>query len=117
MVHGDDYVSIGTASELKWMQQCLETKYQVKTQLLGPSEEHMKQIKIPNRVVTWESGKGLVYEADPRHVEIIIKQLELEQAKPVATPGTKEEGRTTPAIEKQLSIEWGINVPGTRGQM
>ena len=73
------------------MQQGLEQKYQVKTQVLGPDEGQSKQIKILNRVVTWDGSKGLIYEADPRHVEILIKQLGLEQSKTVTTPGTKEE--------------------------
>ena len=36
----------------------------------------------------------MVYEADPRHVEIVIEQLGLKDSKIVCTPGTKEEGRT-----------------------
>ena len=38
--------------------------------------------------------QGIKYEADPRHAEIIIKDLNLDKAKSVTTPGTKEEGRT-----------------------
>lgn len=71
MVHGDDYASTGMMKDLTWMKQCLENKYQVKTQMLGPNEGHTKQIKVLNRVITWDNAKGLIYEADPRHVEII----------------------------------------------
>ena len=102
MVHGDDYVSAGMEKDSNWMRQCLEQKYQVKTQTLGPSKEHMKQIKVLNRVITWACGKGLIYEVDPRHVEIILQQLDSEQAKAVATPGTKDEGRTKAAMEDHL---------------
>ena len=57
MVHGDDYVSTGMPKELQWMQQRLEDKYQVKTQVLGPSEGQVKQIKILNRVVIWQGER------------------------------------------------------------
>ena len=45
-----------------------------------------------NRIVRW-TDDGLEYEADPRHVEIILKQLNIGHCKAVAAPGTKEEGR------------------------
>ena len=71
----------------------MEAKYQVKTQVLGLGQDEVSQIKIVNRIVTWDGARGFVYEADPRHVEIVIEQLGLQEAKPVATPGTKDEGR------------------------
>ena len=46
--------------------------------------------------------KGLVFEADPRHTEIIIEQLKLQNAKPVSTPGTKDEGTTIEDCELPL---------------
>ena len=92
--HGDDYVSTGKLNSLKWMQGNLEKKYTLKTQLLGPNKEHMKEVKILNRIVTWKQHQGITYEADPRHVEIILEQLGLGEAKMVSTPGTREEGRT-----------------------
>ena len=69
----------------------------MKTQVLGPNEGQQRQIKILNRIVTWHDSKGLNYEADPRHVEIVLEQLKMEDAKAVTTPGTREEGRTTEA--------------------
>ena len=39
-----------------------------------------------NRVVAWES-KGIRYEADQRHGEVLVKALGLETAKGVDTPG------------------------------
>ena len=41
-----------------------------------------------NRIVRW-SEDGLEYEGDPRQVERLIRELGLEGAKPVATPGVK----------------------------
>ena len=93
-VHGDEYVSIGMPEEFKWMREQLERKYQVKTQTLGLGKDDVQELKVLNRVISWKGHKGITYEADPRHVELIISQLKLEESRPVSTPGTKEEGRT-----------------------
>ena len=92
-VHGDDYVNTGNPEHLRWLKAQLEKNYQVKIQMLGPEDDQLKQVKILNRIVTWDEKRGLSYEADPRHVEIIKQQLTLEEAKAVSTPGTKEEDR------------------------
>ena len=104
-VHGDDYVSVGMPSQLKWLEEQLMKKYQIKTQLLGPGEGQLKELKILNRIVTWRGEKGLTYEVDPRHVEIVVEQLKLGEAKPVATPGTREEGTTQQDAQEELNDE------------
>ena len=109
-VHGDDYVSTGKPQDLKWMRAQLEGRYTVKTQTLGPGPDNQQQIKILNRMVTWSDEEGLTYEADPRHVEIRLKQLKMEDAKPVTTPGTKEEGRTSEDSGERLSDKETIEV-------
>ena len=44
-----------------------------------------------------------MYDADPRHTEIVIEQLKFGDAKEVSTPGTREEGRTAEDSEDQLT--------------
>ena len=101
-VHGDDYVSTGIPNQLKWLREQLEAKYQVKTQLFGPGTDQMKEVKILNRIIQWHGSEGIKYEADPRHIEITVEQLKLKDAKPVSSPGIKEEGRTQPDSEDKL---------------
>ena len=93
-VHGDDYVSTGQPHQLQWMKIELEKIYQAKTQLLGPDSCHQQEIKTLNRIVQWKGESGIIYEADPRHAELIIEQLQLAEAKSATIPGTKEEGCT-----------------------
>ena len=100
-VHGDDYVSTGSREALKWMQTKLESKYHLKTQMLGPG--HEQQLKIINRIVTWHNHRGITYEADPRHVELVIEQLGLQNASTVSTPGAREEGHTKEDNEESLN--------------
>ena len=56
-------------------------------------------------MAAWNGNKGIVYEVDPRHAEIVVEQLKLEEAKVVATPGTKEEGITIDNCEDKLDDE------------
>ena len=102
-VHGDDYVSIGKIDHLKWMRTRLENKYTIKTELLGPDEGNQLQLKILKKIVTWDHNNGIKYEANPRHVEILLKQLQMIEAKSVTTPRTKEEGTTNEDNENLLS--------------
>ena len=45
-------------------------------------------MRVLNRIVRITDG-GLLYEADPRHAEMLIKSLKLEDAKSVVTSGIK----------------------------
>ena len=101
-IHGDDFVTIGKDLDLKWMQKELEKVYEIKTQVLGPGKEDSQQVRVLNRILTWGSG-GISYEADPRHAEIAVKELNLVDAKGVVTPGTKEEGTTKADREDKLA--------------
>ena len=101
-VHGDDYVSVAEEKELEWMKRQLESKYQIKTQSLGPGERHQQELEILNRIVGWCNEKGIAFEVDPRHVEIIINQLKLQDAKTVCTLGTKDEGNTIQDPDQEL---------------
>ena len=103
VVHGDDYVSSAMPTQLEWLKGQLERRYQIKTQWLGPGDNHQREIKILNRIVAWGNVRGITFEADPRHAELIISQLKQGDAKAVATPGTKDEGTTTENCEDTLS--------------
>ncbi len=96
MVHGDDYVSVGSRSEIKWFESELSKKFDIKTSVIGSTPEDQKEVKILNRIVRF-TGEGVEYEADPRHVEILIQDMGLQEANPVSSPGTeneeKKEGR------------------------
>ena len=83
LVHGDDYASTGTLEDLKWLQTELETRFDMKTQVVGHSRKEgvVKEARILNRIVR-ATRDGREYVCDQRHVEIILEQLELKDAKP-----------------------------------
>merc|ERR1711884_178687 len=90
--------------ELKWMRQQMEEKYELTVDILGPDEGQCNEVRVLNRVLRWTSA-GIEYEADPRHVEIILKQLNIESCKAVVTPGTKDEGHAKPGDASQADVD------------
>ena len=74
----------------EYMQKILKEKYEYRCdgEIGKNSGDHLT---ILNRIVTFEKETGKVtYEADPRHAEMIIRQLNLQNAKSVATPSEKK---------------------------
>ena len=56
--------------------------------MLGLKEGQSKEVRILNKVVRMTKD-GLELEADPRHVELAIRELKLENAKVSVVPGAK----------------------------
>ena len=95
-------MSVGKEEDFKWMETCLKRKYEIKTKWLGPGKQHSQEIRVLNRIITWES-EGIGYEADPRHVEILVEELGFASCATVGTPGTSIEGKTKEEDKEQLS--------------
>ena len=54
-----------------------QERYEVKFRgRIGPGGNDDKSIRILNRIVTWNE-RGIAYEADQRHAEIIVRDLGL----------------------------------------
>ena len=83
MVHGDDFVAVGSDESLKSTRRTLEEKYKINVQVLGPDEE--QEIRVLNRTPRW-TDEGIEYEADQGHSELIIKSMGVENASPAPTP-------------------------------
>ena len=87
VVHGDDFTNLGEENELKWLTDKLKEHFSIKDRgTLGPDVNDLKEIRLLNRIIAWESD-GIRYEADQRHGEILIDVLDLKEAKGVDTPG------------------------------
>ena len=86
-MHGDNFFSAGAPEQLTWLNKCLEQRFEIKTTCIGEDEEH-QEMRILNCVVRIAKD-GVEYEPDPRHAELIIEELGLQNAKSVATPGEK----------------------------
>ena len=88
-IHGDDYVSSGHSDDLVWLGKELSKAFECKISIMGPEEQDQKEIEVLNRWLTWSNNEGhhaITYEADPKHAEIIIQELGMNDAKELATP-------------------------------
>ena len=57
--------------------------------ILGPDPRGTHGIALLNRVLSWNS-EGIQYEADQRHVEILLETTGYQDVKGVVTPGINE---------------------------
>ena len=92
LVHGDDYVTTGSREGLKWMKGELEKKFKIKTSIIGSEEEDEKELKILNRIIRM-TPRGIEYEADLRHAELISEEMLVSDSKGVDTPGVREDDK------------------------
>ena len=100
MVHGDDFVVVGPDRHLDKVSKTLGDKYKIKVENLGLKEGEKSEVRILKKVVRMDERR-LELEADPRHAELVIKELGLEAAKPTTTPGSKLEGKTRRRIGRR----------------
>jgi len=89
MVHGDDFIFVGEDESLNKVQAMMQKSFLIKViGRLGGDTTDDKEIRILNRVIRW-GNTGIEYEADPRHAELLARDLGV--GNKVSTPGVKEE--------------------------
>ena len=86
MVHGDDYVASGSSKSLEWFKTELEKAYEIKTQHIGCAKGRPREGKVLNRIIRC-TEEGFEIEADPRHAELVMEQMQVDGEKCVSTPG------------------------------
>ncbi len=92
VVHGDDFDIEGDIEDLRDVAASLSKHWIVKVRaVLGPDAADDKEVSILNRIVRWGSQE-LFYEADPRHVEKLLKEMDMVDCKPVTSSGVKAGG-------------------------
>ena len=87
MTHGDDCVLTGQTERLTEFGNTMTGVYPIKAKLIryGSTES----IKVLTRRLHW--GKwGIVYQHDPRHVDVLVEDFGLEQGNSVQTPATPD---------------------------
>ena len=89
VVHGDDFTALGTDASLQKYEDSMKAAFEIKLKgRLGSDPGDLKEMRVLNRIVRI-CPEGLLYESDPRHVELLAKALHLEDCKPAPSPGSK----------------------------
>ena len=69
----------------------MQDEYEVKIRAkMGPGPNDDKSVRILNRCIEWRKD-GIAYEADPRHAEMAVREMEVQDGNSVNSPGTKNE--------------------------
>ena len=69
-------MAIGDPKILKATEEALHSKYNIKTETLSCNIDDKKEVSILNKVVRINAD-GLELEADPRHAELIVREVGL----------------------------------------
>ena len=91
LVHGDDFVAVGSDQGLEDAKATLQGKYKLKVQTLGNGPDCVSEVRILNKVVRYTS-KGVELEADPRHAELVVRELWGGSCRTTKVPGSKATG-------------------------
>ncbi len=91
VAHEDEFTVLGSRVGLDWLrvatQRRMKAKFKARLKSRRPGA-----VRILSRIVTVTS-RGLDYEADQRHEEILMKDMGIDEgSKGVTTPGSKSEG-------------------------
>ena len=104
-VHGDDFTSLGSIPSLHWFHEEIAKTWTIKVRgILGPpgTEGTVQKIDILNRLVTW-TDEGIEYEADPRHAEIIAREMGVTGK--AVTPIVKEKAEDAEKDMEEIAAE------------
>ena len=92
-MHGDDFIITGDSMQFAWIESRLNEGLILKRRAIpGPDDGDDKTVTILNRLVTWVCLSGsrneIEIEADPRHREVLLAQMNLDgvNVKSVTTP-------------------------------
>ena len=104
VVHGDDFTSLGTGEGLNLYEQHMSSSFDCKLKgRLGEDKDDLQEVRILNRMLQVTKG-GLIYEADPRHAELLARDLGFAlDSNGAPTPGIKPqfaEDDTSPVVPR-----------------
>ena len=96
-VHVDDFLCLASRTNLEWFYQQLSKEYLLKRDVLGPGEDEVREIEFLGRQLRWCAG-GLEYEADRKHVQVLLREWDMTNCSGVVSPGVKE----TPGVPEPV---------------
>ena len=89
VVHGDDFTFLGPDEVLDEIEEGMQRAFLCKIEgRIGSGARDLREARVLGRVIRW-TPEGIRYEADPRHVDLLVRDLGLTEATPVSSPGVK----------------------------
>ena len=96
---------------MNWLEQELSKAYEIQIQKLGTSKSCQQEGKVLNRIIRC-TVVGWEIEADPRHAELVVEQLGIED-KGASTPGVsgikeEDEEGDVPLVGEDITRYRGV---------
>ena len=82
LVHGDDFVCVGESEDLKWLEERLKERFEIKSKMMGLRDGESREERIFNRVIR-ASESGCEHDADQRHADLIIRETGADTMSPL----------------------------------
>ena len=87
-VHGDDFIAVATPESLDFLDVVMDASFDTKKlPRLGPGGA--KSARYLGRTLRWDK-EGYYYEADQKHIDRIVRELGLQEAKGAPTPMVRQ---------------------------
>ena len=91
LVHGDDFFFLADQEGQDYTLKVLAKKYDFGCDgMIRPDHSDDSHLTISNRSVFDKNARVVSYEAGPRHAHMMVRELQLENAKAAATPAEKK---------------------------
>ena len=92
LVYGDDFLVLADEDGQGFLESVLAQKFEFRVDgCVGPDARDDSVMSIFNRLIEYGKTTGTItYEAVPRHAEMVLKALDLENANPVSTSSEKQ---------------------------
>ena len=95
----------GKSDDVDWFHKAPGEKFEIQTQRLGRGKDKegkpkLEEGQVLNRVIR-RTDAGWESEADPRHAELIMQHLDIQDAKSVSTPGVDQPVASNEEIEDE----------------
>jgi len=110
VAHVDDFLVTGPREELQRFRKELGVRYKLKSTMLGPGGDEVREGKFLGRTIRW-TNKGLEWEGDGKLYRGLVEEWGMQECRGVVTPGVKEEGEGSREEEK---IEDKARISGFR---
>ena len=100
---------MGLQEDLDWYESELGKNFKLKIRGRLGEKCELKDMRILNRIITL-TKEGVLYEADPRHHELMIRNLGLSDAKGCVTPGMKPTSTSDEAPKEGAPEPWDDSI-------
>ena len=129
LLRGNNFATVGTRDQVAWFKASLQKRFESNTQSVGPCAMKLgghvgpgtatgpaptvadgeamvegTEGRLLNRVIRC-TQQGWEVEADQRHADLIVQELDLAKAHGVITPGDNEPRRKEGEDEEELNPE------------